>query len=455
MRKLHKFLRGRLFPCALLALGIVLAGVLLAIRLPRALAPIALVERFFSLIVAVIVAADAQPKEYALSKLVLVILLPWTGAIICLLSRRPAREGQKTRVPCTASTLRYFAVGGEMRAPFLADIRAAKKFVWLQYYIIAPGAFWNDALKELEKRAAAGVDVRVLYDDFGCSLTLPRSFEKELARRGIRACGIRKVRAALSAGRRDHRKLAVIDAEIAYTGGINLADEYTGEKVRFGHWKDTALRLTGEAAFHFAELFSQTWNEARPADTVPPFSVKKTSGAPCEVIADSAERTRLRMGPHLLCELVSSCRERIYLTTPYLAPDAPLLHALKGAALAGKDVRVMIPHLPDKKMPFLVTRAYARELLRAGVKVREYTAGFLHAKNVVADGETVFISSYNLDFRSMYQQAECGALVTDMGTAKCVECDFLSCFEQGSEVKKASFPVRFFSAVLRLFAPLM
>ena len=188
---------------------------------------------------------------------------------------------------------------------------------------------------------------------------------------------------------------------------------------------------------------------------VAPFPVRGENGILCEVVADSAERTAVRTGAHLIPALISSGRERIYLTTPYLAPDTAILHALRGAALAGKDVRVMIPHIPDKRLPFFLSRSYARDLKRAGVQVREYTAGFLHAKNIVADGEIILVSSYNLDFRSLYQQAECGALVRDMGTAKYVERDFLSCWEQGTDVPAATFPVRFFSAILRLFAPLM
>lgn len=475
MRKIRLFLRGKLFLATLAALCLFAVGVLLSVWLPRALMPIAALERLFSLIVSLLVAGDRTPSEHKISKLVLLVCLPWTGAILCLIFRSSApvtefdggmsenpslmaRAGELSRRlcglgACALESAEYLPLGQVMQDRLLLDLTIAKKYIWLQYYIIEEGVFWGSILSLLEKKAEEGVDVRLIYDDFGCTMRLSRHYGRILAAHGIKSCIARPVRLKRAAGRRNHRKIAVIDGEIAYTGGINLADEYIGEKIRFGHWKDTAIRVTGGCAGRFAELFSRCWNAEAPSDMVCP-SVKNEGTMSAVVLSDVADETELRAGQQLLLLLIRSARERLYLNTPYLSPDAPIMAALKGAALSGVDVRLMIPHIPDKKLPFLLTRSYARELQRAGVQVREYTAGFLHAKSVLSDGYS-FVSSYNLDFRSLYLQAECGVLVDGKDTAEALRTDFLAAWETGTPLPRARRTTRATARILRLFAPLM
>ncbi|MDE6058881.1 MAG: hypothetical protein K2G44_02455 [Clostridia bacterium] len=453
MRKLRYFFGGRLFPCALIFAASVGATVVLAVWLPRALAPVALAERLFSLIAALFIVCAKEPPEFKLSKIVLIVFLPWTGGILALVwLRRTPNANPPETINCLAESIEYFPVGKEMYERLLTDITNAEKFIWLEYYIVAHGAFFHALSEVLERKAKEGVDVRLLYDDFGCSFTLPKRFEKEQAKRGIKAYAVRRIRfPSRAANRRNHRKIAVIDGEIAYTGGINLADEYIGEKIRFGHWKDTAVRVTGAPASAFAKLLASDMPRALNLPEIKP----QEGNIPCAVIADSAEDTQFRAGGAALCSLISAAEKSVWLFTPYLAPDTALLSALETAARAGKDVRIMIPHIPDKKFTFLITQSYAQEMTSAGVQIREYTAGFLHAKSVTCDGKRAFVSTYNLDFRSLYLQAECGLYAESEELANALERDFTASWEAGTPLKKASPLKRAVGAVLRLFAPLV
>lgn len=486
MRKLRYFLGGRLFPCALTTVLIALSGAFLSFYLPRAFGALAAGERLFSLIAALAVAGSDALPESKTGKLVLILLLPWTGALFSLIWRNKAAQNLPKDVPARAihcdgkigayaalserfcgmeagfaQSAEYFSGGERMRAALLKDLSEAERFIWLDYYIVERGAFWNGILDILEEKARAGADVRLIYDDFGCCLTLPKDYARELSSRGVKCFPYHPVRLFpdASLNRRDHRKIAVIDGVTAYTGGINLADEYVGEKIRFGHWKDSAVRLTGEPAKQLARLFARTWAERLPQDDELLQSMVSALPAsegsiPCAPFCDSGKSENGRTGARVYRRLFSSAARRIYVFTPYLALDRTLLGALASAAGAGADVRVMIPHIPDKKAVFLLTRSYARELLVRGVKVREYTDGFLHAKNCVCDGLYTVISSYNLDYRSMYLQAECGVLLADEAFAEQAEADFLAAWEAGTPVKQATAAEKLLSPFFRLFAPL-
>ncbi len=465
---------------------IALSGVFLAFYLPRVFGALAAAERVFAFICALTVACSAALPESKAGKLILILLLPWTGALFCLFWRNKADKTLPRDTPerpihadeemgayallaerlCgltggNAASADYFPNGAAMRDKLLSDLTEAKRFIWMDYYIVERGAFWNAVLAVLEEKAKAGTDVRLIYDDFGCCLTLPRHYPKELAARGIKCFSYHPVRILPDGtlNRRDHRKLALIDGAIAYTGGINLADEYVGEKIRFGHWKDSAVRLTGEPAVQFCRLFAKSWSKRFPKDESALFELlstaPKTEGAvPCAPFCDGGERKNGRTGARVYRRLFSSATKKIYAFTPYLALDRTLLGALQSAAAAGADVRLMIPHIPDKKTVFLLTRSYARELEAHGVKVREYTDGFLHAKNCVCDGRLSVVSSYNLDYRSMYLQAECGVLISDESFAHTLEEDFLAAWKAGSPVKKASAAEKLLSPLFRLFAPM-
>ena len=465
MRKLRYLLGGRLLPCALLLSLIFAAGIALAVWIPRALAPIAALERLFSFGAALFIAASFLSAESKARRLLL-LLIPWIGVLLCLTIRppvefadipvtRPFDDATANAVSaiafrgcklfgCHASDARFFRTGREMYERLLTDLNNAEHEILLDYYILARGTFFDSVLTVLEQKAKSGVDVSLIYDDFGCALNLPRKFAGEMRRRGIKTTVFHPIRAfpfgALN--RRDHRKIAVIDRRIAYTGGVNLADEYIGEKIRFGHWKDTAIRLTGEPAERFAALFRGRAAEFTQAE-----------GSPCVVFGDGAQRGS-RVGEEIYFRLISATSRKLYLCTPYLAPGEKLSAALKAAAAAGADVRILIPHIPDKKSVFALSRSYARQLKRSGIKVREYAAGFLHAKSLVADGKYAVIGSYNLDERSMRLQAECGVFLVDDTLCREMERDFLSCWETGVSIPKASFKEKIIAFFMRLFSPL-
>lgn len=474
MRKLHYFLRGRLLPCALLLALVLVGGVFLALYLPRLLAPVAAAERVFSFAVAVFVAAGQDLPERKISKLAL-LFLPWTGAILCLVFRNPFLPAALRNVPADpaedplvwrlsalsrrmtglpsvrARAVSFFPVGRDMYASLLRDLRAAKERIFLEYYIVARGVFWGDVLEILKERAEAGVDVRLIYDDFGCGLTLPETYFRELEALGIKAAVFRPMKFRRGFSRRDHRKLAVIDGA-AYTGGVNLADEYIGEKLRFGHWKDTAVRVEGDVSA-FSELFLRTWYALRPSDGIPSPQKRGEGTILCVPLADDADGKE-RLFPKAVSLILAHARSRLCLCTPYLSLPSSLVCGLTDAADAGVDVRIVIPHIPDKKAIFFLTRAYARLLESHGVKVREYTPGFLHAKSIAADGKYALVSSCNLDFRSLYIQAECGVFVSDMPLAEEVERDFSEIWKQSAPVKKCNAFVRALGRVAMLFSPL-
>lgn len=474
MRKIRNFIHGKLFPCALIALLWGAGLVFFALFLPRWLAPLAALERLVSLLTGIAVLLSRDTPESKLSKLVLLLLLPWTGAILCFLwRRRPRTPSPSPRCgggdvlvraaalsePFTdasvtrANGLTYFPTGREAFRALLRDVSAAKSYIWLEYYIVARGALFNRLFFALRKKAEEGLDVRLLYDGFGSSLTLSAKDVRQLNAAGILTQEARPLTVSPKAvNRRNHRKIAVIDGEIAYTGGINLADEYTGEKLRFGNWKDSAVRVTGETAAVFTSLLCKTLGKHPPARER---GAEKRGNIPCAVIADDAEDCVLRAGAGAFGALIGSANKTLYLFTPYLAPDGTLLRELKRSAAAGVDVRVMIPHIPDKKVPFLLTRHFARELERAGAKAREYTDGFLHAKCATADGEYAFVSSYNLDYRSLYLQAECGLLARDAAFCADVERDFLQAWETGTPVPRERFFARISRMLVQLFLPFL
>ncbi len=470
MRKLRRFLRGRVFPFAVCTLLLAAGSAYLLFRFPFAIAPALLFERLFSLCAALVAAGEPSPPEAARSRLFLLLLLPFAGAVLLLLYRTPAplpRENEGTMSgegltesvralalsagisPCGAREIEYFSGGEAMKPRLLVDLAGAKKRIWLEFYIVAEGKFLSEICDILCRKAKEGADVRLLYDDFGSGPVLPRGFEKRLQSEGVAVKRFSPLKfPSRRAGRRDHRKIAVVDGA-AYTGGINLADEYIGETHPFGHWKDCAVRVTGSATGALADVFSLAWGGKKTGD-----APMREGGSPCAVLSDSAA-DEARLCPLLFPLLANAAKKTLYWNTPYLAPDSATMLALEGAAARGADVRLMIPHIPDKKLPFAVTRYFARRLQEAGVKVREYTAGFLHAKSVVLDGKYALVGSYNLDFRSLYMQAECAVFAESGALAEDIERDFLSAWETGTALPPARVKDKFFGGVLQLLAPLL
>ncbi len=360
---------------------------------------------------------------------------------------------------------RYFPTGGEMLEAMLEDIRNAKRYVFLEYFIIAEGELWGTILDLLCQKVKEGVDVRVIYDDFGCFLSLPPKYERKLRQHGIKCYVFNKVHPFLSTSHnnRDHRKILVVDGEIAYTGGINLADEYINKKIKYGHWKDNAIRLKGDGAWSFTVMFLHMWSFlSKTEEDVEKFHPVTKAPACADgwihPYTDSPMDAE-NVGEHVYLQIIQSARKYLYITTPYLMVDDGMISALKLSAKSGVDVRIITPEIPDKKAVHFTTRSYYRELVHAGVKIYEYAGGFIHCKSFVCDDRTATVGTANLDFRSLYFHFECGTCLYRTSSVLDVKKDFLDTMEKSRPILeadcKANLVVKLFQDIFRLFAPLM
>lgn len=346
----------------------------------------------------------------------------------------------------------------------MKELRSAEKFIFMEYFILEEGFMWDSVLEVMADKAKQGVDVRMMFDDAGCITKLENDYALKIRKLGIKCKVFNPIRPrlAMQMNNRDHRKISVIDGKSAFTGGINLADEYMNLKEVYGHWRDQGIMIQGEAVYSFTLMFLQFWDygEAKLSDYasyyvpftgesdgyVQPFSDSPTDG---ECVGQTA---------HL--NIIDSASDYIYIQTPYLILDDNMKEALQRAAKCGVDVRIIVPHIPDKKLVFQVTRANYRFLLKSGVRIYEYTPGFVHAKTILADDKSGVIGSINFDYRSYYLHFECGVYL--YGSSALVELkeDFEKTLNECEEITyekymQASIFVRFFRSILNLFAPLM
>ena len=367
-------------------------------------------------------------------------------------------------LPLFANTeMTYFPTGEEYLEDLLARLEKAQKFIFLEYYIASKGQIWDRICKVLAERAADGVEVNLILDDFGSMMTMPPEEIQALRQKGIWVQMFNPVHHYVNRlyfNYRDHRKIAVIDGDVAYTGGANLADEYANLIVRFGYWKDCGLRLEGEGAWGFTRQFMYLWlrigGELRePWDTYRPCG-GVGGGDFCQPLVDGPDNNPVNTVEDTYQQLIGSANRYVWITTPYLAIDEPMIHTLSIAADSGVDVRLMLPGIPDHKFAYMVAQSYFGELLEPDVKIYTYTPGLLHAKSVVADGEVGFVGSVNMDYRSFQLHFECGALFSGSAVAA-VQEDMNRTMEKSRQVtmeiwKKRKWYVKILGAVLRPFA---
>ncbi len=367
-------------------------------------------------------------------------------------------------LPLFANTeMTYFPTGEEYLEDLLARLEKAQKFIFLEYYIASKGQIWDRICKVLAERAADGVEVNLILDDFGSMMTMPPEEIQALRQKGIWVQMFNPVHHYVNRlyfNYRDHRKIAVIDGDVAYTGGANLADEYANLIVRFGYWKDCGLRLEGEGAWGFTRQFMYLWlrmgGELRdPWDAYRPCGGSSGSDL-CQPLVDGPDNNPVNTVEDTYQQLIGSANRYVWITTPYLAIDEPMIHTLSIAADSGVDVRLMLPGIPDHKFAYMVAQSYFGELLEHDVKIYTYTPGLLHAKSVVADGEVGFVGSVNMDYRSFQLHFECGALFSGSAVAA-VQEDMNRTMEKSRQVtleswKKRKWYVKILGAVLRPFA---
>ncbi len=361
-----------------------------------------------------------------------------------------------------------YTSGEELFSDMEKDLSSAKEYIFLEYFIIETGELWDRIHRILREKAALGVDVRVLYDDIGCMKTLPANYELGLSREGIKARRFSKVNPKVSSvhHNRDHRKICIIDGKAAYTGGVNIADEYVNIKSRFGHWRDGGIRLEGEAILGLLKLFLSSWDFTTRSisDYEHLFSTVKTSetsdgGYYIPFGSGPSPIYKRPVGKNVFLNIINQAERYVYITTPYLIVDYDLTEALCNAALRGVDVRIVTPGIADKKIVKIMTKSAYPYLMDAGVRIFEYTPGFIHEKTLVSDDNYAVIGTINFDYRSLVHHFEDAVWMYNTPTVikaregyselldKCVQVD-------GADAK-LSFLEWVFRNGIRLFAPLL
>ena len=360
----------------------------------------------------------------------------------------------------------YFPLGEEMFEAMLDDLRSAKKFIFLEFYIIDPGLMWNRILEILVDKVQQGIEVKLLYDDIGCMATLPGDYTKRLRKMGIDAHKFNKVipRMTVAYNNRDHRKILVVDGQVGYTGGINLADEYINHIVRFGHWKDGGVRLEGSAVKALTRLFLMNWyinrGEITDFDRYH-FDSQRVEGKGLYIPYGSGPKPiyKEQVGKAVYQNIINQAIDYVYITTPYLIIDYDLTEDIKNAAMRGVDVRIVTPFIPDKKLIQIVTRGAYPDLLEAGVRIYEYTPGFIHSKNVISDDELAVVGTINFDYRSLVHHYENAVLMYQTETIADIKQDFEDLFDISKEISletlQNSWYQRLLKEIMQLFAPLL
>lgn len=358
----------------------------------------------------------------------------------------------------------YYELGDTGYPVMLEELKKAEKFIFIEYFIIEEGEMWNGILKILEEKAQQGVDVRVMYDDVGSLMTLSGRYAKRLEEKGIKCISFNRLNPILGIimNHRDHRKIMVIDGKTAFSGGVNLADEYINVKVIHGHWKDNIIRITGEAVWSYTVMFLTHWNALRKEDAdYEAFHVPAEKGERDGWIAPYGETPLDReiTAQNVYMGILNHASDYCYIMTPYLIIDTELINSLILAAKNGADVRMITPGVPDKKIVYSITRSYYRQLIDGGVRIFEYTPGFVHAKVFVSDDEVAAVGTVNLDYRSLYLHFENGTFLYGSEKVMDVKDDFLKTCAQSREITKSECRRGILSeillAVLRIFAPMM
>jgi len=370
--------------------------------------------------------------------------------------------------PCGHTQTSYFPIGEAMYSAMLRELEAAESFIFMEYFIVDEGTMWDGILEVLERKIRQGVEVRFMYDDLGCLFTLPRRYDRFLREKGLRVCVFNPFNTILSPrfNNRDHRKICIIDGKTGFTGGINLADEYINAYEKHGHWKDTGILLRGEAVWSMTVQYLALWDFATGEEDsfiryAPPAAwVRQIPHDGFVLPYTDIPLDEELVGETAYLNLINRAKDYVYITTPYLVIDNETITALCTAAKSGIDVRIITPHVPDKKTVFFLTRSYYEPLLKAGVRIYEYTPGFIHAKTMVSDDVYAIVGTINLDYRSLYLHLEDAVWMYRCSAVKEVQYDFLNTLSRSQEIHaedfgRLSWLKRLWLGVLHAFAPLV
>ncbi len=360
--------------------------------------------------------------------------------------------------------VRYLPTGEAYLRTMLDDLEHAERFIFLEYFIMAEGAIWERLSDILCRKSAQGVEVKLIFDDFGSMLRLPNEKVDILLRAGVEVMVFNPVHQYVNRlyfNYRDHRKITCIDGDVAYTGGANIADEYANIVKRFGYWKDCGVRLEGEGVWGLTRVFIYMWERMdgemhREHDYYRPVHHAVAQGF-CQTLADGPDDNPAAPAEDLFLQLISRARQSVYVTTPYLAIDEPMMKALCLAGDSGVDVRLMMPGIPDHRFAYMVAESYFEELMSHHVKIYTFTPGLLHGKTVMADREAAFVGSVNMDYRSFQLHFECGEVLYGVPAIETLLEDMdriMDSSELMTPQRMAARPVwrRVLGTVLRLFA---
>ncbi|WP_251206303.1 cardiolipin synthase [Acetatifactor aquisgranensis] len=362
--------------------------------------------------------------------------------------------------------MKYYSLGDSQFVDMVEELKKAEKYIFMEFFIVSGGQMLGTVLDILKEKAKQGVEVRFMYDGTNVLWNLPGFFPDMLEAEGIRCKMFAPIRPIFSThyNNRDHRKILVIDGKVAFTGGINLADEYINEKERFGHWKDVGAMISGDAVERFTYMFLEMWDvdekepEAYGKYVLPPEASLSSDGyvIPYSVCPLGSER----VGQMVYLEILNTAHTYVHIMTPYLIPDYQLLTAMTYAVKRGVEVVILMPHIPDKKYAFLLAKTYYNQLLEAGVRICEYEPGFVHAKVFISDDVKAVVGTVNLDYRSLFHHFECGVVLYRNSQIGVMERDFQDTLEKCIEVKvedyqKLRLRDRAIGRIMRLVAPLM
>ena len=476
----------------LIVVGLVIALYDLFAQNTRVLLYLIAILFFVDLAFAVYIMNSPSPDVYKLSWLFIVFAIPLGGVLMYVFlankqtSKRNRRKFERAKrfvqmVPSKEETLgqlsgcchealgiakylethsnggihqqtsvKFYPIVDDAFEPILEELRKAKHYIFLEFFIVAEGKMWNSMLEILKEKAAAGVDVRFIYDDVGSISTVPIDYDKKLAKVGVKTIKFNPFSALLDIrlNNRDHRKILVIDGHTCFSGGFNLADEYINAEVRFGHWKDNAILIRGRAVENFTKMFLAQWaaNSAIDTDAVEIYSGEYSPERYIDEIGGFPESDGFiqpygdlpydneAVGERVYLDLINSAERRLWLTTPYLIIDKEMENALIHAAARGVDVRLLTPHIPDKAAVFNLTRSFYGNLMKGGCHVYEYTPGFVHEKTFICDSKMATVGTINLDYRSLYLHLECGTFMCQASCIADMEKDYLETLEKSHEV---------------------
>ena len=511
LNKILNFIFKRVFIVGLLILGQIFWGVSMLTRLTKYSGVLNMLLAFLSLLVVLYIINKDDNPAYKLAWIIPILSFPLFGGILYLMfgDKRPTkrmriqmdkaaakisafsvseehlleeiRKEDKTaygqmkyindcaHYPVYRNTESIYYKSGEDCYPvLLEELKKAKHFIFMEYFIVEEAEMWDGILTILKQKVQEGVEVRFMYDDMGCVALLPYKYYKKLEEYGIKSVAFNPVIPIFSLvmNHRDHRKITVIDGNVGFMGGWNLADEYINRKERFGYWKDTAVVLRGDAVWNLTSMFLVTWNSIKmdkeedirrympgillPNPVVSEGYVQPYGDSPLD---------RENVSESVFLNMINAAQDYIYMSTPYLVIDNEMMTALLLAAKRGVDVRIVTPGIPDKKYVFILTQSYYSQLVKGGVKIYQYDPGFVHAKSFVCDDKFAIVGTINLDYRSLYLHFECGTFFYRTPVVAAVKADLLEMTEVSTQqtyaMTQKNIFKRLIQAVLRVLAPLM